>query len=396
MVILDYFISAIWLSPFFYLFVLLCGKGFHKKRKANLSTPEKTAQRKVSKIIFQIPTIGNVQSVNRIFQTVKNYNLPQPIETWVVIEDWDTHKSEYLCDRVVVVPKDFVCEDLYKARALEYSRRLRQKMVADGELGLDYLLLQGDDDALPSLEFIQESLTVNADITIGSITPKVSGTWSTIIDYERCVACGIFCNFFTNMGQPLWAHGEGTCMSSKVDQTVSYDISTFTHNKNLKLISSEDAFYFHKAAATGYSIYNSEERVFILPPLTLADAVIQRRRWLWGQLRLLNQKLLPLPNRLRLGVIGFSGLWLYSVATIGLPLHYLGIIHIPGILLPLTFVTMLVWFGIRAYVIGKSMGWKHGIIGALLSYVTVTLNFFVHLIGLIKGDPHNFEVIRKE
>ena len=50
----------------------------------------------------------------------------------------------------------------------------------------------------------------------------------------------------------------------------------------------------------------------------------------------------------------------------------------------------------RAYIIGTAMGWKQGIIGALLSYVTVTLNTFVHLIGILKGDPHNFEVIRKE
>ncbi len=36
----------------------------------------------------------------------------------------------------------------------------------------------------------------------------------------------------------------------------------------------------------------------------------------------------------------------------------------------------------RAYIIGTAMGWKQGIIGAVLSYVTVTLNTFVHLVGL--------------
>jgi hypothetical protein len=396
MIILDYVISLIWLSPVFYLFVLGIGKFFNKHRKSNLLKRKGPSEKEVGKIIFQIPTVGNFQSVNKIFQTVKSYNLPVAVETWVVIEEWDTHKAEYQCDKVVVVPKDFECEDLYKARALEYARRLRQKLTAGGELTDDYLLLQGDDDALPSVEFIEESLTVGADITIGSITPKVKGVWNTMLDYERCVACGIFCNFFTNMGQPLWAHGEGTCMSSKVDLNVSYDISGFTHNTKEKLISSEDAFYFHKAAVMGYSIFNSEKRVYIMPPLSLSDAVKQRRRWLWGQLRILTQKMLPLPNRLRLSVIGFSGLWLYSIATIGLPLKYLGIINIPSILLPLTFVTLLVWFGIRAFVIGKSMGWKHGIIGAAASYATVTLNFIVHLVGLLKGDPRNFEVIRKE
>ena len=42
------------------------------------------------------------------------------------------------------------------------------------------------------------------------------------------------------------------------------------------------------------------------------------------------------------------------------------------------------------------MGWKHAIAGVLASYVTVTLNFVVQIIGLVKGDPKKFEVIKKE
>ena len=396
MQVLEYVISAVWLSPIFYLFVLLFGKWFNLRRKSKLVKQKGPVEKKIDKIIFQIPTVGNFRSVNKIFEKVKSYEIPAPLETWVVVEEWDKNKAQYKCDKVIVVPKDFECEDLYKARALEYARRLRKQMVANGELSSDYLLLQGDDDAVPSEGFIQESLTVNADITIGTITPKVAGILSTIIDYERCVACGIFCNFFTNLGQPLWAHGEGTVMSSKVDQNVSYDISGFTKNTKEKLISSEDAFYFHKAAVLGFDIFNSEERIFILPPLSLSDAVKQRRRWFWGQWALLRQKMLPLPNRLRLGIIGFSGLWFYFIGMLGLPLQYFGLINMPGVLFQLIITTLVLWFGMRAYIIGKSMGWKQGIIGSLLSYATVTLNSFVHLVGLIKGDPHNFEVIRKE
>lgn len=396
MLAVDLVIYAIWLSPIFYLLVLLFGKYFKLKRRNDLIREKGQVQKKIEKIIFQIPTVGNFQSVNKAFQTVKGYNLSIPMETWVVIEEWDTHKDQYVCDRVVVVPKDFECEDLYKARALEYARRLRMKMVADDELTPNYILLQGDDDALPTLGFVKEGLTVDADISIGTITPKVAGVWSTIIDYERCVACGIFCNFFTNLGQPLWAHGEGTIMSAKVDQAVSYDISGFTKNTDQKLISSEDAFYFHKAAILGFNIYNSEERVLILPPLSMGDAVKQRRRWFWGQWTLLQQKMLPLPNRLRLGLLGFSGLWLYFIGMLGLPLQFFGVIHLPNSFFPLLVFSLLVWFGMRAYIIGNAMGWKQGVIGSLLSYVTVTLNTFVHLIGILKGDPHNFEVIRKE
>ncbi len=394
--LLVYVISAIWLSPICYLLILLIGKWGKLRRRKNLIRQKGISGKKVDKIIFQIPTIGNFKPVNRAFETVKGYDLPAPLETWVVIEEWDTHKDEYVSDRVVVVPKDFECEDLYKARALEFARRLRVKMVADGELSPDYILLQGDDDAVPTLGFVREGLTVNADISIGTITPKVGGVWSTIIDYERCVACGIFCNFFTNFGQPLWAHGEGTVISSEVDQNVSYDISSFVKNPKEKLISSEDAFYFHKAFALGYDIYNSEERVFIQPPLSMGDAVKQRRRWLWGQWTLIREKMLPLSNRLRLGVLGFSGLWLYFIGMLGLPLNYLGILKVPAPVMPLIIATLFIWLGMRAYIIGTAMGWKQGLIGAALSYVTVTLNTFVHLVGLLKGDPHNFEVIRKE
>jgi hypothetical protein len=106
--------------------------------------------------------------------------------------------------------------------------------------------------------------------------------------------------------------------------------------------------------------------------------------------------MLPLPNRLRLGIIGFSGLWTYFLGMLGIPLMCFGVIVMSPILIPLFLVTVVVWFGMRAYIIGKSMGWKQGIIGASLTYVTVTLNAFVQLIGLLKGDPRSFEVIRKE
>src|SRR5208283_5022881 len=104
MLILNYVISAIWLSPLLYFSLLVFGKIFHWKRKLTLTKEGEQTKKKVDKIIFQIPTIGNVQTVNRIFETVKNYKLAVPLETWVVIEDRDTHKAEYVCDNVIVIP----------------------------------------------------------------------------------------------------------------------------------------------------------------------------------------------------------------------------------------------------------------------------------------------------
>jgi hypothetical protein len=394
MIALDYIISIIWLSPFFYVIILVLGKVYNMKKRTHVRKDK--VRENLEKIIFQIPTIGNVQMVNKTFQTIKGYNLPVEVETWVIIEEWNTHKDEYIADRVVIVPASFECEDMYKSRALEYARRLRQKMVADGTLSLNYMLFQGDDDALPSKEFMEEGLAVDADIMIGTIAPKVKGVLTTVIDYERCVACGMFCNFFTNIEEPIWAHGEGTCMVSKVDQSISYDLSDYSPDSKIKLISSEDLFYFQKASLHGFVTFNSEKKVYIIPPLTFKDAVVQRRRWMWGQLRILRHKLLPLKNRLRIGVFGYSGLWLYALSTLGVPLKYLGIINIPDVVLPFTYATLILWFAIRGYTIGKIMGWKHAIGGILTSYVTVTLNFALQVIGFIKGDPKKFEVIPKE
>jgi hypothetical protein len=391
---LETVILVAWLSPFFFASLVVFGRAYNKKRRTLLA--KESSERKIEKVIFQVPTIGNVQTVNKILETVKGYSLPVPVETWVVVEEWDVHKSEYKCDKLVVVPSSFECEDLYKSRALEYARRLRKKLVEEGSLTPNYLLLQGDDDSLPSKDFIEECLQVKADIVIGTITPKVKGAWNTILDYERCVACGVVCNFFTNVGKPVWAHGEGTCVSSAVDQNVSYDISDISPNTKTKLLSSEDLFYLHKASVKGFTAFNSEKRVFIIPPLTFNDAVKQRRRWLWGHIRILKEKLLPLPNRLRLAFFEFFGLGLFTLSTLGVPLHYLGLITMPETLLPFTWSSLLLWFGIRGYAIGKNMGLKHAITGVLTSYATVTLNFIVNAIGLIKGDPKKFDVIEKQ
>jgi len=388
-------ILCVWLSPFFFAFLVASGEVCNKRRASRLIS--KASRRKIEKIIYQVPTIGNVHTVNKIMETVKRYNLPVPVETWVVVEEWDTHKTEYKCNKLVVVPSWFECEDLYKSRALEYARRLRKKLVEEGLLTSNYLLLQGDDDSLPSEEFIQECLKVKADIVIGTITPKVKKMWNTILDYERCVACVVICNFFTNVGKPVWAHGEGTCVSSTVDQNVSYDISDISPYKHkTKLVSSEDLFYLHKTSVKGFTTFNSEKKVFIIPPLTFKDAVKQRRRWLWGHIRLVKEKVLPGHNTARLAFFEFLGLGLFALSTLGIPLHYMGIITIPEVFLPFTWLSLLLWFGIRGYAIGKNMGLKHAIIGILTSYVTVTLNFAVNAIGLVKGDPKNFEVIEKQ
>jgi len=389
--IFDALVLATWLSPFFYLCMTITGKIYRYKKARNkrIIQPEL--------IIFQIPTIGNVDLVNQTFRIVKSYNLPVKLRTWVLIEEDDPYRDSYQADEVVVIPSVFECEDLYKSRALEYARIRRVQMLRDTSIPENYLLLQADDDATPTKDFILDCLKVNADIVVGSMRPIPVGFWSTILDYERSIACGMFCNLFTNIDKPVWAHGEGLCISSGVDQKVNYEISEMSKSfpKGFKLVCSEDLFYLHKAAYKGFTLYNSEKSIYIAPPLFFKDGVKQRRRWIWGHINILRYKLIPRNSRIRLALAEFTGLAIYFIATFGTMLHSATLIVIPKQFQSATWTSLLVWLGLRGYIIGKSMGWKHGVFGALASYVTVTLNFLVHLIGFLKGDPKRFEVIEK-
>ncbi len=398
--------------------MVILGKIFHSRNKKRL-LHQALQKDKLELVIFQIPTVGNVKIVNNIVQSVKNYNLPYKVESWIIVEANNVFKEDYMSDRVIVVPSDFTCEALYKARALEYARKTRMRMIEDGAFTEKYVVLQCDDDALPSEEFILECLQVRADITIGTMCPRPKGFWTTILDYERSVACAINCNFFTNIGNPIWGHGEGMTISSRADKNISYELSGFSKDaasKDVKLISSEDLFYLHKIslahlslahltedmlyvhkmALKGYTCYNSEKRIYISPPLTLKDAVKQRRRWLWGHLNLMSHRLLPTSNCVRIIGAELSGLTIYLVATGGIVIVALNLVTIPSYLVSLLWSTLIIWLTIRFYAVRKMMGWKHGIAAVITSYPTVTLNFVIHLIGLLKGDPKRFEVIEKK
>src|SRR6266851_8654537 len=116
--ILSMLFLIAWLSPFVYGVTTLLGELSRRRNYDKFKTP----QRDVDKIIFQIPTLGNYQTVNRAFASVRDAKLAVALECWAIIEETDENKTKYEADRVVVVPKEFTCDALYKARALEYAR----------------------------------------------------------------------------------------------------------------------------------------------------------------------------------------------------------------------------------------------------------------------------------
>ena len=383
-----------WYTPIAYTSFVVAGKILYRWRKKRLG-----GRGPVSKIIFQIPTVGNVEETNTIIETVKSYNLPVPVEAWIVIDE-QHYKPEmrFNCDRLVIVPKDFRTSCMFKSRSLEYARRLRTS-----EDHGNYIVIQCDDDSTPSKEFMLEALEVDADVMIGTITPRCIG--HLVADYERPVACTMTCLFATNVGHPVWGHGEGMVISSKADMLISYEPP-----KGKVLISSEDLFYLHRAACNSLAedqyyvhearkrrlkVFASDKRIYITPPLSVRDAIRQRRRWLWGHIRLIRNKMLPLGSLALVAFAEFSGLSIYAIATTLGILVPLGLVSLSWHEQLLAYLSLALWFGFRGYSIGRVLGWRQGVRGALLSFVTVSLNFAYHVIGLIKGDPKRFEVIKK-
>jgi len=383
-----------WYTPIAYTALTALGRLLYRWRRRSLGR-----RGPVSKIILQIPTIGNVEECNTIIETVKSYNLPVPVESWVII-DAKHYRPEmgFNCDRLVIVPESFKTSCMFKSRSLEYARRLR----ASEDHG-DYIVVQADDDSTPSREFMLEALEVDADIIIGTITPRPIG--HLVADYERPVACAMACLPSTNLGLPVWGHGEGMVISARADRLISYESP-----QGRPLISSEDLFYLHRAAHNSLAedqyyvleaskrrlkVFASDKRVYITPPLSVRDAVKQRRRWLWGHIRLIRNRMLPPRSLALVALAEFSGLSVYAVATTLGILVPLGLVSLSWHEQLLAYFSLALWFGFRGCSIGRVMGWKQGVRGALLSFVTVTLNFAYHVVGLLRGDPRKFEVIRK-
>jgi hypothetical protein len=404
-----------WYTPIVYTAFTAAGQIAYRRNKRKLGR-----RPQVQRIIYQIPTIGNVEECNRILRAVRRYNWPAQLETWIIIDEGKYKPGMgFECDRLVIVPNGFDTSCMFKSRSLEYARRLRLKLVEEGKLEPNYIVIQSDDDSLPSEEFVREALEVDADVVIGTITPRPIG--HLFPDYERPVACNMTCLFATNVGRPVWGHGEGMSFSARADRFISYE----PDKQGARLISSEDLYALHKsrdmilaedvyfiyrarrasladdqefiqkATRKGLKIFASKERVYITPPLTARDMVRQRRRWLWGHIHLIRQGLLPKSN---LAVIAFaeaSGLVTYAAATTLGILAPLGVVHVPPYFAALGWVTLGLWFGFRGFCVGCVMGLKHGLRAALLSFPTVTVNFAYHVIGLLKGDPKRFDVIRK-
>ena len=342
-------------------------------------------------LIIQITTIGNEETVNEIIRRIRDYHLTISHRIWVVTEPW-ARATYPRADEVIVVPEEFRCRASYKARALEYSRRLRQQRGLD-DAAVKVLFV--DDDSLPTKRYIERAYRADYDVCEGIPTPRIGyGRWLSHMDDLRVINCLSVCSLFQGFGHPIHVHGEGLCVRASAEAVVTWDHPIFA---------SEDLVFGQLAAANGQTWGFIWEYINITSPFTWKDFVRQRRRWLWGNIHAIRY-ILPLRVSILLVAQYLFGLLTFLLSTAGIVLVLTGRIRLPSEVTALLWFSLSLWLGafVVSGVISSSGGSaslikrvKDVVIAPLLALVTSAVAVGIWFVALFEGNPRRFDVIEK-
>lgn len=360
-------------------------------------------------LIIQITTVGKEpELVQRTLDSLRSYRLTMSYELWVVVEPGSF--TEYAAaDRVIVVPSDFVCLPIEKARALEYSRLVRVNLGLDQELVKIILV---DDDTLPSKRYIYRAFNGNYDVCQGVTVPNrwyAVGGWRHFLlshlDNIRTRNCLIYCACTQGITQkPLFVHGEGLCITGRAEGIVTW---------NRKIVASDDLVFGTNAAHLGMSWGYFYGAIQLISPWSFKESLAQRRRWTWGNFDAIgNREIMPLGAAVFKGIkyaFGFLGV---MASTTGAILLGLGYAKVPPQAHRVYWLSLACWFisyGICGFINSggepnrasrtrlRYWGFRatQTLVATVLTPVTALTPIFVITYSIFKGRPTKFIMIRK-
>lgn len=289
------------------------------------------APEKFQHLIIQITTVGKEPDlVQHTVDKIRSYGLTMPYEIWVAIEP--DHFDKYAnVERVIVVPTLFTCRAIDKARALEYTRRLREQYLATR--GLDparVKLLLIDDDTLPSHSYVHKAFVGNYDVCQGPTVPnRWYGTGGfrhfilSHLDNSRTRNCLVYCSCTQGVIQkPLFVHGEGLCMTCRAESIVTWD---------KPIVASDDLVFGTAAAHSGLSWgYFQGAAIQLVSPWSFREFLMQRHRWTWGNLDALrSREIMPQAPAIYRGFKKLLTLASIISCSTGAVLLGLGIVKVP-------------------------------------------------------------------
>jgi hypothetical protein len=373
-----------WSTPVLCVAMILVGAlRARRPRKPEFTLPKE--------LIIQITTVGNEGTVNEIIRRIRGYQLTIPYTIWVVTEPW-AHANYRGSDELIVVPEDFRCQASYKARALEYTRRLR---VERGLNDFYVKILFLDDDCVPTKTYVEKVFMADFDVCEGIPAPRTGyGRFLSHMDDLRTINCLYMCSVFQGLGHPIHVHGEGLCVRGTAEALVTWDYQMFA---------SEDLVFGHMAVLKSRSWGFVWDYVEITSPFTWRDFVTQRRRWLWGNVHAIRY-VLPLRSSALLIGLYLYGLSTFALSTIGIVLALKGAFPFQSTIIPWLLLSMASWLSMFALsgVIASGGGASKGIrrvrdvvLAVLLALVTSAVAIGVQIVALLKGNPRRFEVIQK-
>jgi putative flippase GtrA len=394
---MRYLIYAVWLVPLLELAMLTTGQLFYRFRFRTAPAG------KFKHIIIQITTTGREeQRVNEVIGQIRSYSLAMSHEIWVVTEPGQGDRYP-LADRVLTVPADFTVRSERKARALEYSRRVRVALRLDRE----YIkVLFNDDDVVPTKGYIERAFTADYDICEGITVPRseyavrpLSHFLASHADDMRTYACLVYCSVFQGiLGHPLHVHGEGLTVTGLAESRVTWDWPAFA---------SEDLVFGQKAARAGLRWGWFHEYVELTSPWTLRDFNTQRRRWIWGDIHgVLHRDVFSLGGAVMVVAKYLFGLVTMVFSLTGLYMKLTG--HMPAnspvyslsklaILSWLTLFFACGWIGAGSRITARHDDSR--LLAAAAAVVMIPVSSLLTLAGifvpLAQGNPRTFQVISK-
>jgi len=390
-------IYAAWVTPFAELALLTIGQaGFRWRFR-------EAPPGKFTMAIIQVTTTGREQArVSEIIEQIRSYRLPIKYRIWVVTEPG--HENHYpFADRVVVVPADFTAKSEKKARALEYSRRVRQMLSLDRP---DVKIIFNDDDVTLTPGYIMRAFAADYDVCEGVVTPRTgyglrpfSHFLVSHADDIRTHACLVYCSVFQGVfRRPLHVHGEGMVVTGAAEARITWD---------WPVVASEDLVFGHQAAKAGLSWGWFHEYAEVTSPWSVRDFLVQRQRWLWGDIHAIRHRtVLPLGSALAVAAKYAAGVLALVCSAAGLYLRLTGAIPATSPVFDYAKLAVLAWvavffscgwIGASAATSGRSHDSRlmSGLLAVLMMPVSLALTFAAIGIPLVQGDPRSFKVISK-
>jgi hypothetical protein len=392
---MRWIVYAAWMVPITELAMLVCGQLAYRYwfREAAPGT--------FTKLIIQITTTGReFAKVSEIIADIRACNVKADYQVWVVTEPGQP--CDYpLADRVLVVPESFSVRSWSKARALEYSRRVRD---AEGLARPDVKIIFSDDDVTLTEAYINRAFAADYDVCEGVVVPRTgygagpAGHFlASHADDVRTHACLVYCSVFQGiLGRPIHVHGEGLVVTGAAERIVTWD---------WPVLASEDLVFGQRAASAGLTWGWFHEYAEITSPWSVREFLIQRRRWLWGDIHAITRRdVLPLgPATLILGkyVVGVVAL---VASAAGLYMRVTGRIPPTAGALDYAKLSVLAWAGVffacgwvGAATAGQTSDARllAGVAAVMMLPVSLILSFAAIVIPLGQGSPRTFAVITK-